>query len=113
MNPGVIPKIQKMDIHLARNLKKLLQDNKMTASALSRESGVPVTTLSNWIAGQSPKNIQQVYQVCQYFGLSIEELIFNVKPIFKGTAEPLQDLNSEIHAGVYEVVLRKPSKGKT
>jgi len=110
MKVGVGPNNQEMDIHLARNLKRLLQENQMTASALSREAGVPTTTLSNWIAGQSPKNIKQVYKVCQYFGLTMEELIFDAKPQSKKDPNLLRDLNSEIHAGIYEVVLRKPSK---
>lgn len=110
MNDDIGPKIHRMGIHLARNLKKLLHENNLTASALSREAGVPTTTLSNWLAGQSPKNIHQVYQVSQYFGLTIEELIFDAKPQIIRASDPLKDLTSEIHAGIYEVILRKPKK---
>ncbi len=108
MKSDLGPNNKGMEIHLARNLKRLLQENQMTASALAREAGIPTTTLSNWIAGQSPKNIQQVYQVSKYFGLTIEQLIFDANTKQPKADNPLQHLNSDIHAGIYEVILRKP-----
>lgn len=100
------PNIKDMQTKLVLNLKKLLQDSRITASKLSRETGVPTTTISNWLAGQSPKNIKQIYQVSRFFNVSIEELVFGVKPEIGGQ-NVLAKLDSEIKAGNFEVILRR------
>jgi transcriptional regulator with XRE-family HTH domain len=45
---------------LAQNLKRLIEKNNMTVAQLSRETGVPVQTIHNWLYGMEPRSIRQV-----------------------------------------------------
>jgi transcriptional regulator with XRE-family HTH domain len=95
-----------MLVCLSKNLKKLLLERNLTASELSRLAEVPTSTISNWLSGQPPRNITQVYQVACFFNVSIESLVFGIEanPTKKS---PLEHYDSEIKAGFFEVVLRR------
>lgn len=105
MESTLKPKIELMELKLAKNLKGLLAQKHMTAIALSRASGVPNTTIANWIAGVPPRNVMQVRQVANFFGVSVDDLLFGSGQ--KVTVSTLDRLEEELHAGIYEVVLRK------
>jgi transcriptional regulator with XRE-family HTH domain len=58
------------------NLKLHLAEKRITASELSRVAKVPKATISDWLAGRSPKNLNQIKAVAQVFDTSIDELVF-------------------------------------
>ena len=93
------------------NLKRLLFQNDLTASQLSRATKVPQATLSGWINGVPPKNLTQLKKVANYFSVSIDELIFgeleNVR--IKTDNKIMEKYGSEIIAGEFLVIL-KPIK---
>lgn len=91
---------------LDKNLKHILDSRGVSLSKLARATGVPVTTISNWLSGQSPKNIVQLKKVADHFKISIEELVFGTQSINK-TSVLDEYVRNEIYAGVYEVVLRR------
>ena len=93
---------------LKENLKQLLQDNALNVPRLSKLTGISRQTLSNWMAGQSPKNIEQVKTVADHFGVSVDSLCFG-KPK-KSKSSPIEEMSDEINAGVFEVVLRRVKK---
>ncbi len=69
--------VDKRFVNLKTNLKKLIADKNINAIKLSKATGVPKSTLSDWLLGNSPKNITQVKAVAEYFNVSIDELVFS------------------------------------
>lgn len=92
-----------MKFILAKQLKKYLTDRDLSVSDLARKSGIPRKTIYNWVEGQPPKNISQVYAVAKVLEVGIEALCFgeadqrgNDDLVFKG-----------IYFGKYDVFLKK------
>lgn len=96
------------EMHLKANLKSILKEKGMSVTHLSKQSGVAVQTLHNWLTGLEPRNLSHVKRVADYLGISIDELCFKNKPTL-GTAS-IEEFKDEINCGVFEVVLRKVKK---
>jgi transcriptional regulator with XRE-family HTH domain len=91
---------------LGKNLLILLEKNDLSLSKLSRDTNVPKSNLSAWLKGRSP-NIEQLDVVAQYFGVSIEFLMFGRKNL---TNEPTLMYRAEVEDGKYEIIFRKISE---
>lgn len=64
-----------MELHLARNLKILMNRKNINLTRLSKETGIPKQTLHNWLCGASPGKFEQVMIVAKYFGFKAEILL--------------------------------------
>lgn len=95
------------NMQLDKHLKKLLQLRGLNVSRLAKATGVPGTTISNWMAGQAPKNIDQVKAVADHLEVSIEELVYGSQPYAKKKSVLEEFAENEIYAGKYEVILRR------
>ena len=97
---------------LKEQLKKLLTAEGITLSELSRRSGVPKSSLSDWMSGRSPKNLKQVKSVANCFDVSLDSLCFGEQNL--KTVEKTVDLNSILNdgwvTGLFEVKLRRIKK---
>ena len=51
---------------------ELLVKNNKTAYAVSKETGIPQSVLSDWKRGRSNPKIDKLYKLANYFGVSIE-----------------------------------------
>ncbi len=96
-----------MKLTLDKNLENLLKKNNLNIPKLSTVTAISRQTLANWIAGQKPRNIEQVKIVADFFCVSMEYLCFGEE---NSPVNPIQKYDNEINAGVYEVVLRKVRK---
>lgn len=94
-----------MKLLIAQNLKKLIKERDITVAQLSRSTGVPQQTLSNWLLGLEPRNLNQVKIIAKYFKVSIDYLAYGEEP--KQELHKLDDYKEEIYAGIFEVVLRR------
>ncbi len=65
-----------MEPRLRFNLDDLLKQHKLKASDLSKLTGIPKQTLSEWRSGLVPKSILSLKKVAQTFGISLDELVF-------------------------------------
>lgn len=100
-------------MNLKQQIKLFLKTRGMTAIQLSRASGVPDATIADWLAGRSPRNLDQVKKVADVFGVSIDHLVYG-----EGLAK--EDKITDIDAllgdgwigGVFEVRLRRLKRGK-
>jgi transcriptional regulator with XRE-family HTH domain len=63
-------------MNLKTNLRRILIQKNMTAAQLCRNTGVPKTTLSEWMSGSSPRDIKKLKRVADSLGLTIDELCF-------------------------------------
>lgn len=85
-------------------LKKQLKENAMTLRQLSKLSGVPVSTLSEWSSNREPKSPTQIKKVAQALGVSMHYLLFGEDD----NQEPLQKLLKEdIFQGTFEISIKK------
>lgn len=93
-----------MEMELKKTLRKLLNDNNVKVSQLAKSSGVPVQSIHNWLGGMSPRNLDHVQKVAEYFEVSLDYLITGKQK------EVLREFEDEINAGMFEVVLRRPKQ---
>lgn len=89
---------------LKTTLKKIMSENDIKVSQLSRAVKIPATTLHNWLSGQHPKNIHQLKRVADYFDISLDFLCFGED---RPRLNPIEERKNEINAGKWEVILRK------
>ncbi|HRK07577.1 MAG TPA: helix-turn-helix transcriptional regulator [Pseudobdellovibrionaceae bacterium] len=89
-------------MNLSKTLRELTRRHSLTVPRLAAQTGVPVNTLHNWLAGQSPRRLEQVKLVADHFGVSLEYLLFGVE----SKVAP-QDLHALLSSGQFEIVLRK------
>ena len=91
-------------VNLKTNLKKLIVDNNLNAIKLSKLTNIPKSTLSDWLLGNSPKNIAQVKTVADHFGITIDELVFGASKNKK--AKPVEQTDL-LNFGNFDVYLKK------
>lgn len=80
-------KTKKELMKLKENLQKILDERGLKASELSRISGIPKQRISDWLAGASVRNIEQLRLVAKTLETSIDELMF-------GDKIPLKEIKS-------------------
>lgn len=94
-------------MNLKLNLKLHLASQNMTASDLSRISRVPKTTISDWLAGRSPKNLNHLKTVANIFKVNIDDLIFgDFNEMKKKSDEPLIE-SSLVPLGQFDVYMKR------
>lgn len=89
---------------LKSNLRLQIEKHGITATQLSKRSGVSKQVLSTWLNGASPRKIEHVKRVAEALNLSIDELCFgDIIPV------SVKDLSStdEWMSGVFEVKFRR------
>ena len=65
-----------MEPRLRFNLDQLLKQNNLRASDLSKITGIPKQTISEWRSGLVPKSVVALKRVASAFGVSLDELVF-------------------------------------
>ena len=89
-------------------LKKLIREQGISITHLSRATKVPLQTLHGWLQGSEPKSIRQVKMVADYFEVDLDFLCFGIRQ--KPAKNKIEELQDEINAGIFEVVLRRVRK---
>ncbi|RME18057.1 MAG: XRE family transcriptional regulator [Bdellovibrio sp.] len=62
-------------IRFKDNLKHLMLVRGLKLSDVSKATGIPKSTLSEWTAGREPKISEALLKLAQYLGVSLEELL--------------------------------------
>ena len=55
--------------------EKLLRERKTTIYRVSKDTGIPQTTLYEWKSGRSTPKVDKLLKIAQYFGVPLEYLI--------------------------------------
>ncbi len=63
-------------MNLRQQLKLELERRGWTATRLARTAGIPKQSLSGWMAGNRPRNLDQLKKVADVLDLDLEELLF-------------------------------------
>lgn len=98
-------------MNIKNQLRQYLKIRGISAAQLSRLSGVPKQSISDWLSGTSPRNIDHLKKVADVFNISLDELCF-------GQTNQLEDRPQETLAiddligdqwisGLFEVRLRR------
>ena len=90
-------------IHLV--LRRLLQERGLTTSQLSKQVGLPNSTIATWLqADCKPTDVSKIAVVAEYFGIGMHRLLFDQEE----TATPLTGIQTEIVLdGFYRLRLEK------
>ena len=94
-------------------LKQLMTERGISARELSRETGIPVSTLSEWSGGREPKLGEPIIRLARYFGVSLEFLATGHEvdtDLLKEVASKLKEEFVLLHQGTYRVRIEKSQK---
>jgi len=84
-------------------LKKLMKAEGLTLVALSSRTGVPKSTLSEWLSNRTPNPIQAA-KVARIFNVSLHFLLF-------GTEDPQElfqkIMKEDLFSGTFEISIKK------
>ncbi len=75
---------------------------------IARANRIPLTTLCNWMQGQTPRNLDHVKTVADFFEVSVDYLLFGVEPKWNGGANQTP---IEVRAGLFELILKPIKRG--
>lgn len=93
-----------MKLVISKTLGSLIKERGLTLKALSKATGVSVSTLHEWGNGRTPKDPVQVQRVASYFGVSLHALLFGQED----PAEPLTKIMTEdFFRGTFEISIKR------
>lgn len=91
------------ELKIALILKKLMHEKNETLMSLSRATGVPKSTIADWMSSRTPNPLQAA-QVAQHLGVSLHFLLFGKED----SQEPLQQiLRENFFSGIFEVNIKR------
>lgn len=79
-----------------RNFEALLKAENTTVYRVSKETGIPASTFSDWKTGRSTPKTEKLKKIANYFGVTIEELLDGDQG---GSREKRIPIIGEIRAG--------------
>ena len=95
---------------LAKNLRKLLADKGINQRTAAKMAGVSVSTINDWTAGATPKNLSNVAVLAKQLGVSFEFLCLGTTPSKAAedisTDELFEEVGGSIE-GIYRIVATK------
>jgi transcriptional regulator with XRE-family HTH domain len=95
-----------MELKIATTLKKIMKEKRISVKVLSRDSGVAVSTLHEWLNGRTPRDPVQAKKVADVLGVSLNRLLFDEADMSE-SINLNQILKQDIFSGVYEINIRK------
>ena len=102
-------------MNLKHQLKLYLSIQSITASELARATKIPKQSISDWLAGTSPRDLTMLKKVADYFGITIDHLVFGDGSSINLTINEDVELNQSQKwvEGVFEVKFRPIRKGNS
>ncbi len=99
-----------LEMKLKLQLSALIRQRGVTITTLAKTTKIPAQTIHNWLAGSKPRDLDQVKRVADYFQVSLDFLAYGTDRDQTASSE-IERHKDEINAGVFEVILRRTSKG--
>jgi len=87
-----------------------MERKSLTASELGRRAKVSKQTLSNWLAGKTPRDLHQLKRVADVLGVTVDQLLYDARGSTKNT--DIQSLIEEGQPirGLFEVEIKMVKK---
>lgn len=97
------------EMNMKMQLRFYLKSKGMTASQLGKMARVPRQSISDWLAGSSPRNVNHVKKVADALGVSVDNLLFGegVDPGQQRVTELDALLGEGWVSGLFEVRFRR------
>ena len=91
------------DLKINFILKKLMKVNGETLVSLSKATGVPKSTISEWLGNRTPNPVQAV-KIANHLGVSLHYLLFGEDD----AQEPFQKIMKEdFFKGTFEISVKR------
>ena len=96
---------------VGENLKKLMATRRVSAKEISQTTGIPASTISQWLSGstQEPKP-EALLKLARFFSVSVEFLITGEHPEVEAIKNVFSNFETQfvtVHQGTYKVVIQK------
>lgn len=62
--------------NIANNIRTLREKRKMSLEGVARRIGVSKSAVQKWEAGKTYPHILSIIEMCELFGVSLEEIVF-------------------------------------
>jgi transcriptional regulator with XRE-family HTH domain len=95
-------------------LKKLMQERGVSASVVCQATGIPKSTLSEWLGGRKPQLDDGIVRLARFFGVSVEHFVTGREPeetIIRDFIDQAEEGFVELHSGVYRLRVEKMLSG--
>ena len=99
-------------MNLKRQIKAYIDERGITAAQLARRCGISKQTMSLWLGGSAPRNLDDLKKLAECLGTTVDHLCFGdgVDPVANRVVELDALLGSEWVSGIFEVRLRRIQK---
>ena len=97
---------KKKTLTLGKNLTALCNKRGITLTTLARRCGVKQPTLHGWSTGRSVKKIEDLAVVCEFFDISLYEMLFGTPDL----SEIEQQRIEEIFFDEIQITIKKIKK---
>lgn len=91
-----------------KTLKRLIRQRGTTTGELAKKIKVPAKTISDWLTGRTPRDLDAVKRCADVLGVSVHFLLYGEDDRRNIIDEILE--KTEVHTGLYEISIRKVSK---
>ena len=98
-----------LSMNFSGNLKRVMDERGLTVKTICEATGIPTSTLSDWLSGSSPRLNDHILKLTRFLGCSVDFLLTGSEPekeIIESIVEEGSNF-SEIHVGVYRVKIEK------
>lgn len=92
-----------VDLKIGKVLKQLMEHERHTITSISKATGIPKSTISEWLNNRTPNPIQAV-KVASHLGVSLHFLLFGKDD----SQEPIQKiLKEDFFSGTFEITVKR------
>lgn len=95
--------LDSVDLKIGKTLKHLMEKERHTLTSISKATGVPKSTISEWLNNRTPSPVQAV-KVANHLGVSLHFLLFGKDD----SQEPIQKiLKEDFFKGTFEISIKR------
>lgn len=95
--------LDSMELKIGKVLKQFMDKERHTLASISKATGVPKSTISEWLSNRSP-NPTQAVKVANHLGVSLHFLLFGKDD----SQEPIQKiLKEDFFKGTFEISIKR------
>lgn len=93
-------------MQISKTLKSLMSERNLSVKDLSKLSGIPVSTLHEWLGGRTPRDLVKVKKVAEALKISFNQLLFG-EPDEHESISLQQLLKEDLFSGTFEVNIKR------
>jgi transcriptional regulator with XRE-family HTH domain len=92
-----------VELKIGKVLKQIMAQQRHTLATMSKATGIPKSTISEWISNRSP-NPTQAVKLANHLGISLHFLLFGRDD----SQEPIQKiLKEDFFQGTFEISIKR------